>query len=219
MIKRLAVSVTLISLLSTNILAITSSAFHKKLFDLLSRVPIPELLNDAPLKKQRHLEVENRRLEARERDLARQNRKIKQKNSELLRKQQLQKTKLAKARSVSSRIAKRTAKNVTRNVSSVVAESIPYLGVAVVVSVTALDVKDGCNTVRDVNEIINTLDPEGLTHDESEVCGVKLPSSDQLVEQMKISVSRSLYNGADKTRQTAKEAYDALGGTLYEIFN
>lgn len=58
------------------------------------------------------------------------------------------------ARKVSRRITDRTVKTVSRNVGSVFTEAIPYFGVGVMLAVTAKDVYDGCETIRDVHEML-----------------------------------------------------------------
>ncbi|MEI6268459.1 MAG: hypothetical protein WCP01_06225 [Methylococcaceae bacterium] len=77
---------------------------------------------------------------------------------------------------VSNRIIKRTAKNVATNVGSIAAESIPFLGPATILVVTALDIKDGCDNVHDIQEIDKALGIEDVENNEDSVCGIKLPS-------------------------------------------
>jgi hypothetical protein len=86
---------------------------------------------------------------------------------------------------VSKRLVARTAINATRNSSSIFAEAIPYVGVAVVLGVTALDLHDACETLKDMNELGNVFDhaPE----DESKVCGIKVPSKADVIAKAKSS--------------------------------
>ena len=95
----------------------------------------------------------------------------------LLQNSPIKKIKAAKVavHSVSNRITKRIVKNVAKNVGSVVLESVPFLGTATVVAVTILDVKDGCDNARDIQEILKTLEIEDSENEEDNVCGIKFP--------------------------------------------
>lgn len=79
---------------------------------------------------------------------------------------------------VSKRIIKRTVKNVATNVGSVVAESIPFIGPATILVVTALDIKDGCDNVHDMQEIDKAFGIEDIENNDVSVCGIKLPTLD-----------------------------------------
>ena len=79
---------------------------------------------------------------------------------------------------VSNRIIKRTVKNVATNVGSVVAESIPFIGPATILVVTALDIKDGCDNVHDMQEIDKAFGIEDIENNDVSVCGLKLPKLD-----------------------------------------
>ncbi len=148
-LKRTIHSTVILALLTTNILSITSGAFHGFMYKLLSHVPYEAFLSNSPIKQNEALKT---RLEAHR----------------------------VKVKNVSQRIVKRTVRNVTTNVSSVVAETIPIVGVATVIAVTALDVKDGCDTVRDINEISKSLEIESIDDTENSVCGMKVPTTDDI---------------------------------------
>jgi hypothetical protein len=59
-----------------------------------------------------------------------------------------------KVKSLSQRMVKRTVRTTTRNLAQIPAESIPYVGAAVIVAATALDIKDACDTLHDLDEIM-----------------------------------------------------------------
>jgi len=58
----------------------------------------------------------------------------------------------------SGRIARRTGIAASRNASSVVAEAIPYIGIAAMLGVTAYDFKDSCDTMRDLHALNVAID-------------------------------------------------------------
>jgi hypothetical protein len=148
-LKRTINATVILALLTTNILSITSGAFHGVMYKLLSHVPYEAFLINSPIKQNEALKT---RLEAHR----------------------------VKVKNVSQRIVKRTARNVTTNISSVVGEAIPYVGVITVIAVTALDVKDGCDTVRDINEMSKSLEIESIDDTENSVCGMKVPTADDI---------------------------------------
>ncbi|WP_154664685.1 hypothetical protein [Gemmobacter nectariphilus] len=85
------------------------------------------------------------------------------------------------------RIARRTATAATRNASSVVAEAIPYLGIAAMLAVTAYDLKDSCDTIKDLHALDVAIDPtKEFGEEETAVCGLSVPTMDEVWKQVKI---------------------------------
>ena len=164
-LKRISLATVILALLTTNILSITSGAFHGVMYKLLSHVPYEAFLNNSPIKQNEALKT---RLEAHR----------------------------VKVKNVSERIVKRTARNVTTNVSSIVGEAIPYVGIATVIAITALDVKDGCDTVRDINEMSKSLEIESIDDTENSVCGIKVPTASRISDSIASNVNPS--NGSNK---------------------
>ncbi len=94
------------------------------------------------------------------------------------------------------RIAQRTAFMASRNLTSIPAEAIPYLGIAVILSVTAYDLYDSCDTIKDLHELTIALDPSRkLSNDQTAVCGMEVPSTDEIWEKVKKSPGEA-YSGA-----------------------
>lgn len=79
------------------------------------------------------------------------------------------------------RVSTRTAIAASRSASSVVAESIPYLGIAAIIGVAAWDIKDGCQTMKDLHELDLAFNPDKEIDAEAvEVCGLKLPKHEDI---------------------------------------
>jgi hypothetical protein len=194
-----------VALLATNVFSITSTTIHDALYDLLSHIPYEGLLNNSPIKKQRQLEADNQ--------------KLRKQNQELVAKLHAHRTTLVRARTVSQNIAKRTAKNVTANIASLPGEAVPYLGSALVGTVTIGDVVDGCATVRDVSEMLRILEADPIDDHESEVCGMKVPNVDKVLTNIKEDIGGIVYYGKERTEESTRKFYEALGGTLHEILN
>ena len=203
-VERTAMIAVVVVLLATNVLSITSLQIYESLYDLLSHIPYEGLLNNSSTKKQRQIEADNQML--------------RKQNQELISKLHAHHAKLDKARAFSQRIAKRTARNLAFNVTSLPEEAAPYLGAAMVVTVTTADVIDGCETVRDVNEMLRILEIDPIDDHESEVCGIKVPNVDEVLTNIKQDIGGTVYHAKERTTESARKFYDALGGTLYEIF-
>lgn len=189
-LKKAIFTLVILILISSNILSITNAKFHDILSDLFSKIPISELMAHSKSKKFRTIEAENKSL--------------KEQNNKFKKQEKIRKAKLAKAHKISRRVALRTAKNVSLNVSSVVVESVPYVGVGVILAVTAADVYAGCETIKDNNELLSLFDAEQLSVDEEKVCGLKIPTEQEISKKLK---------------DYKREFNDAIGGTIYEIFN
>ncbi len=97
-------------------------------------------------------------------------------------------------------ISKRAVKTSSRSVSSMAGEALPYLGTAVIVGVTALELKDLCDTIKDMTELKRSFNPE-LQHaeDETTVCSMKVPSKEELWETAKASPEMAWAAAKDAT--------------------
>jgi hypothetical protein len=86
------------------------------------------------------------------------------------------------------RVTKRTAAGATRNVAATFGEAVPVIGVGVVVAATAWELKDACDTMKDLHELEVALDP-AKANDASvqEVCGLRVPSKEELWVKVKAS--------------------------------
>ena len=181
-ISHSAVLATLIfSLLVTNFLTLTSSIVHNALYGLLDSIHVTRYFSDTPTQRTQKLKAEKKALVTK------------------------QQKRIHKIKGVTSRIAKRTARNVGVNVASVPAEALPWLGVASVVGVTAMDIKDGCDTMKDMNGLLQELDLE-TNDEETTVCGYTLPSTQELMDNLKDKVALS--------GETYRNFQDKLGGTI-----
>lgn len=133
-------------------------------------------------------------------DLARQEAKLAGLQGELA---ELRKGKIVKYRGrerllseavedTATRVSKRTAAGAARNAGSVAAEAIPFVGVAVIVGVTAWDLKDSCDTIRDLHELELAFNPGlGADPDATEVCGMTVPTKEDIWQTVKSSPGKA----------------------------
>lgn len=84
-------------------------------------------------------------------------------------------------KTTTKRVARRTAIDATRNVSSTFGEAVPAIGVAVIVGVSAWELKDACDTMRDLHELDVAIDPSLANDPEvTEVCGLRVPTKEEV---------------------------------------
>jgi hypothetical protein len=83
-------------------------------------------------------------------------------------------------------ISNRARKSAAREMGSMAGEALPYLGTAVIVGVTAMELKELCDTIRDMNELKRAFNPE-LDPEEgaTTVCSMEVPTSEELWESAK----------------------------------
>lgn len=60
----------------------------------------------------------------------------------------------ARARAINERLARRTSRSITTNLSSMSIEAVPYVGAAAIVGVTFMEVRDACLTLKDTRELL-----------------------------------------------------------------
>ena len=82
---------------------------------------------------------------------------------------------------ISRRIAVRTATSATRSAATLAGKVVPYLGAASVLALTAYDIADACQTLRDASELAH-LAGEPPAAEESIICGLRVPSVQDVFE-------------------------------------
>ena len=90
---------------------------------------------------------------------------------------------------ITKRIMTRTSIGAARNLASVPVEAIPTVGVAAVVGVTAFELKEACETMKDMNELNALMGIEVLSEieasiEEKIVCSMEVPSADEVMDQV-----------------------------------
>ena len=176
LLKKTVLRVIIILLLVTNVLTLTNSKVHDALYSMLSALKIPQFTLNSPTSE-----------------------KLKLKKQIASHKKAITQTKR-----FTKKLSKRITRNAKINIASMPFESIPLIGIATIVSVTAMDINDACETMKDLDELSILIDDEGVTTNRKKVCGTKVPTKQELITTLE-----QHYDGFN----------DALGGTLYNIFN
>lgn len=100
-------------------------------------------------------------------------------------------------------IGRRSSRSAARSVASMPGEAIPWIGTAVIVGVTSLEIRDLCLTMKDMTELQRAFDPSFKTNeDDLEVCAIKVPPKEEIVAAVKASPG--------KAWEAAKEATPSL---------
>lgn len=196
-VKGQLVGTLIVALVALNVLSLVSSLVHDIAFGVVNAVlmsAIPEamasrLLRDSPTVKRKSdianatkaVNDEKAAIAASRKALEIKHASLEKSHADLTR---TSAAKTAATQRISKRMATRAVANASRNLSAIFAESVPYLGAAVVLTVTALDIQDACESLKDVNALnaAYALEPQ----DQATVCGQKVPTLDDVKDSLEI---------------------------------
>ncbi|SMG67315.1 conserved hypothetical protein, membrane [methanotrophic bacterial endosymbiont of Bathymodiolus sp.] len=164
--------VLIIVLLATNILTLSNSRTHDVLYGFIARLPFSSLKKNSPTSRHKKLLKENTLIK---KDVS----SLKQKNIKLSKG-------VNKAKQLSRVISKRTFRNVSKNIAAISAEAVPYIGVGTMLAVTAMDIKDACDTMKDMDNLLIALGVAENSDETVKICGKQIPQSDYVVSQLKV---------------------------------
>jgi len=100
-------------------------------------------------------------------------------------------------------IGRRSSRSAARSVASMPGEAIPWIGTAVIVGVTSLEIRDLCLTMKDMTALQRAFDPSfKKNEDDLEVCAIKVPPKEEIIAAVKASPG--------KAWEAAKEATPSL---------
>jgi hypothetical protein len=88
----------------------------------------------------------------------------------------------AATRKFGTRVASRTRRIATNSIAAIPAESIPFIGLAVLIADTGYELYFACETVRDMDQLYSELGMEDETPDDvmHSVCDPELPEAGQV---------------------------------------
>ena len=89
-------------------------------------------------------------------------------------------------------VSGRARNSASRELGSMAGEALPWVGTAVIVGVTTLELRDLCQTITDMNELRRAFDPT-LVPDENQrtVCSMEVPTRQELWDATKSSPQRA----------------------------
>lgn len=108
-----------------------------------------------------------------------------------------------------NRVSRRIARATARSTGSVAAESIPYVGIGVIVAVTAWEIQDACETMKDLHELNVAFDPNaGNDPDHAEVCGAQVPSKEEIITTVKESPGKAWDSATQWTGEKLSSSWE-----------
>ncbi len=200
-LKLIMMALTMVGLVASNIAAVLNANFHDRLYSGVRKVLLfagkPFADSATRLSKSVQVDEEIRRQtaelrsqtadsEARrakaEADLDGERAKVKRAHLDLedVKTQRLIDAKEAKR--VASSVRDRLARGAARSVAAIPAESVPYIGIGVTLSMVGLDLYDACETMREINGLLLKLG-QGVEADEA-VCGVRIRTREQVLARL-----------------------------------
>jgi len=153
--KRLLFSLTFLALITTNILTLTSTAFNAALSGLMGTALGIRTVSGMMQTK-----------------LTARDKAIKKHQSTALKSK-------AATRKFGTRLASRTRRVAAKSIAAIPAESIPFIGVAVLIADTGYELYAACESIRDLDQLYADLGMEDEVPDNSmqSVCNPGLPDA------------------------------------------
>ena len=181
--KSLLVSLSIVGLFTTNIATLVNSTahdwMHRALWSVLAIggdvLATKAMINSPKAKADQKLKTQAADLEAKNKQLA----ELDANNKKLAQKLEAN-GKLAKA--TVSKVHKRLAGGIARNIAALPIEAIPILGITALVATTTMDVYEACLTMKDFNELLVRM---GEGEEKPDLCGKKVPSADEVRASVK----------------------------------
>ena len=105
-------------------------------------------------------------------------------------------------------IGRRSSRSAARSVASMPGEAIPWIGTAVIVGVTSLEIRDLCLTMKDMTALQRAFDPSFKTNeDDLEVCAIKVPPKEEIIAAVKASPGKA-WEAAKKATPSLEDIRD-----------
>lgn len=153
--KRLLLTASFLALIATNILAFTSTGFNAAVSGLMGTA-----------------------LGVRTVSSMMQN-KISSQNKSIKKQAVVQARHKAATRKFGTRLASRTKRVAAKSIAAIPAESIPFIGVAVLIADTSYELYAACETARDMDQLYTELGMESQSANDvmHSVCNPQLPDA------------------------------------------
>ena len=200
--RELVMVVAITGLILTNLASVTSTLVHDAIYGVVSSIANiagPEaakrILGSSPTVRQgQTIEAKTKDLQrSREAQLAQlkkldaEHRQLQAAHTELGRRHQqaieARRAQTGRVKQMASSIKTRIARNVVRNTEALPAKVLPAVGISVTVGLTAWDLYDACQTMKDVNKVL--LEDGQPAEDSSAICGMATPSSSQVLASLR----------------------------------
>ncbi|MEP1472170.1 MAG: hypothetical protein ABJK25_14455 [Halieaceae bacterium] len=156
--KRLIITASFLALLTTNILTLTSTAFNAAISGLMGTALGVRTVSSIMQSK-----------------IASQNSTIKKHQTSAIERK-------AATKRFGTRLASRTKRVAAKSIAAIPAESIPFIGVAVIIADTGYELYAACETITDLDQLYLDLGMTGETPDDAvhSVCSPELPDAGEV---------------------------------------
>ncbi len=208
LLKRLKnglLAATLLGLVAMNITTLISDSFHTAAYAALGTAlgyTLGSKLADKMLSRSSTVNRTNDVASA-TKELARQNKSLKKQSANLQKK--IDKSSVA-LKKFSKRAATRSAVAATRNLTSMSGEAIPILGVAVIAGVTAWNIHDSCQMMKELDELNAEFELQMHLEEKQTVCGIEVPTKEQILAE----VRENWFKAYEKSRVAINHAVDEI---------
>jgi hypothetical protein len=157
--KRLIITASFLTLITTNILSLTSTAFNAALSGLMGTALGIRTVSSMMQSK-----------------IVSQDKTIKKHKATTINRK-------AATRRFGTRLATRTKRVAAKSIAAIPAESIPFIGVAVLIADTGYELYAACETVRDLDQLYADLGMVDEVPDDamSGVCDPELPDAGEIL--------------------------------------
>ena len=185
-VKNIVFVLLIITLLVTNLASLLSWRAHEVMYSMLSKTvsvfgndTSQKVLFNSP-KVQLELKAERRtkELSTQVAQFKTANEKLK---TDLFELNKTMSSHKFKAKSAILNIQKRIQKNITRNLVALPSESVPAVSLGVGMVVTAMDIYDACQTMKDFNSVLVEM---GEGKADQSVCDTNIPSFTELISKV-----------------------------------
>lgn len=149
---------------------------------------------DATTSEKISLESKSQKLTTEVDDLSARNRNLAKQSDELI---QAQAKQAARAKTIATGVKARLTKGLTRSTAAMPAEALPYISAVTAVSLFALDVNDACATMTDFNSLLKMMN---AGEESPDMCGMKIPTTQEVVASAKTQWRSSLTSVADAAK-------------------
>ena len=87
--------------------------------------------------------------------------------------------------STTNGVKRRAAKTAAKSVSAMAFEAAPLIGTTAIVGITALELRDLCETAKDMDALNRALNPDEATDvDQTSVCSIAVPTREELKQKV-----------------------------------
>lgn len=161
-IKRALLYLIIITLVGTNVLTLTNTAFNTALSGFMATALGVQTVSD----------VLRHRLDGR-------NKTIKKNRAAMLKRK-------AAARRFGTRLTSRTKRVAVESIAALPGEAVPYLGISLLLAGTTYELYEACNSIKDLDQMYAEMGMKSEIPDDvlRTVCDPPLPDNDYIWEQV-----------------------------------